>query len=126
MKKNLIFLLMVVLWALCPVVGSAEGTQGNQVMENVAEKAIGEFLGNGYTEDGIYYEVYGETVILRSSEYVTVNRKVIYEGMVQPRSTLYWEEQINGEYYAGTLSLLNYYIDSNETIAVYTGKLYKK
>lgn len=127
MKKKILILAAIVMLVYCPVECFAKEQQVSILSENMMDKVTKEFfLLNGYTEEGIYYEVYGETELSRSSEAVSVERTVIYESIVIPSSTIAWEEQINGEMYAGNLSLVKYSFSSGKTIAKYTGTLYKK
>lgn len=86
----------------------------------------GEYITRGYTAEGVYYEVYGETTYMRSAECLTVTRTVVYDGDVIPNNSVYWTEEINGGTYAGTLFLQRYSYMSNQTTAWYTGNIYKK
>ena len=86
----------------------------------------GEFISSGYTEEGIYYEVYGTQSVTRALESMFVTRTVVYDGIVQPDSTIYWKEYMNGEAYAGTLKLAEFDYSSGQTTAVYEGTLNKK
>lgn len=126
MRRNILFVLSIVVLALCPLKCNATEQKDTLMFEESAIELEKGFIKEGYTEEGIYYKVYGENVVSRSSEYITVNRTIVYEGEVRPASTIYWEEQINGEMYTGTLLLLKYSISSGKTTAVYTGKLYKQ
>ena len=86
----------------------------------------GEFISSGYTEEGVYYEMYGIQTMVRALGSVFVTRTVVFEGAVQPDSTMYWKEYIDGEAYAGTLSLIKFDYSSGQTTAVYEGTLNKK
>lgn len=82
-------------------------------------------ISSGYTEEGIYYEVYGSTpnTFLRGA--LSVTRKITYNGKVNPPSSIYWRENISGVNYAGTLTLIDfmYYADTNQTTATYSGTI---
>lgn len=84
----------------------------------------------GYTEDGIYYEVYFEILekdvafCADGVEHVTV--RLTYDSIIVPPSTLDWEEEIEGELYSGTLKLQSYTFQGNKTIATYYGALYRQ
>ena len=80
---------------------------------------------SGYTDEGIYYEVHGETASQRSADSQYVVRYVTYSGKVNPQSQLSWNEIINGRTYTGTLSLTEKFYDKSEniTMATYAGTL---
>lgn len=124
MKKSIVVLMVTIMFALCSMECVAESSVEIEKSADNVESVLGTYVGCGYTETGIYYEVYGENISYYASETVTVTRTVVYEGIVQPSSTLYWEEEIDGEWYAGTLSRVKYNISNNKTTAVYTGTLY--
>lgn len=86
-------------------------------------------ISDGYTIDGVYYEVYEI-----STEYsanisrdvytvVEVTREFRYDGIVAPPSQKYYYEIINGYTYDGTLNLSRFYFEDGNTHAVYTGTL---
>ena len=82
-------------------------------------------LSSGYTEDGTYYEVYGEQSVQRGAvNYVT--RQVVYSGDVIPPMKIEWKETISGKLCSGTLQLRRSTYDKkeNKTLAVYEGYLY--
>ncbi len=85
---------------------------------------------SGYTEDGIYYEVYfvipekDVDFCADGVEHVMVKRT--YDSIIVPPSTLDWEEEIDGELYSGTLKLQSYVFQGNKTIATYYGALYRQ
>ena len=118
------FVLMFLYFVLCPLECFAEEYPERET-ESLLEGIEGQYINSGYTESGIYYEVYGVTIDIQISEYVTVSRTIVYEGDIEPSSTIFWGEWINGEWYTGTLSLLRYNTVLNQTSAVYIGKLYK-
>lgn len=65
-------------------------------------------VGEGYTSEGIYYEVYvaedlAENDIVLCGASVSVTREVIYSGVVKPQTEISWREKINGSYYSGVL-----------------------
>lgn len=85
---------------------------------------------SGYTEDGIYYEVHF-VIMQEDVEFCTdgvehVMVKWTYDSIIVPPSTLYWEEEIDGELYSGTLKLQSYVFQGNKTIATYYGALYRQ
>lgn len=84
------------------------------------------FIQSGYTEDGIYYEVHGEPPAQYRSISQEVTRQVTYEGKVNPPQQLYWEEQIYGITYTGTLQLVGLIYRNNQTIASYKGIITSK
>ena len=51
---------------------------------------------------------------------------IVYNGVVRPSSTMEWEELIGNAMYSGTLSLSSFSVKDEKTVAVYTGKLYRK
>lgn len=85
---------------------------------------------NGYTDEGMYYELYFEVVdedVSICSESVRhVTLKVTYDSITIPQETMYWTETIDGELYAGYLGLKTYQFSGNKTIATYIGDLYKQ
>lgn len=84
------------------------------------------FIKSGYTENGIYYEVHGESLAQCRSISQTVTRQVTYQGEVNPPQQLYWEETSHGITYAGTLQLVDLVYMNNQTIASYTGVITSK
>lgn len=81
---------------------------------------------SGYTDDGIYYEVYGQTSVQSRSDSISVARQVVYEGRVNPEKQIFWQETIDGVAYTGTLKLAQIIYGKNKTIAVYEGILIVK
>lgn len=82
---------------------------------------------SGYTEEGIYYEVYVNTDIANFTTYTTRVPYSIYlsfYGYVYPNPTIYYAETLNGIKYVGTLELQNYYHADGITTAYYEGTLY--
>lgn len=81
----------------------------------------------GYTSEGIYYEVYDTetSVSLERAVGDTVNviREFRFSGIIVPPSTRIWYENISGTDYSGTLKLYNYSYENNTTIAYYRGTL---
>ena len=70
-------------------------------------------VGEGYTSEGIYYEVYvaedlAENDIVLCGASVSVTREVIYSGVVKPQTEISWREKINGSYYSGVLTISKY------------------
>lgn len=120
----MLFIAMVLLET--PLTCSAQDYQGKQADCAFTDMASGDFITSGYTEDGIYYEVYEEGISTYSAGYITISRTVVYDGVVRPSSTLEWEELIGDTMYSGTLSLASFSIKDGKTEAVYTGKLYRE
>ena len=88
-------------------------------------------VGEGYTSEGIYYEVYvaedlAENDIVLCGASVSVTREVIYSGVVKPQTEISWREKINGSYYSGVLTISKYSYTTSQTVATYTGVLYKE
>ncbi len=88
-------------------------------------------VGGGYTSEGIYYEVYvaedlAENDIVLCGASVSVTREVIYSGVVKPQKEISWREKINGSYYSGVLTISKYSYTTSQTVATYTGVLYKE
>ena len=50
---------------------------------------------------------------------------MVYDGIIKPDSTIFGEESISGELYAGTLTLFRYQFTSGKTVDEYVGKLYR-
>ena len=84
-----------------------------------------DYLRNGYTSEGIYYEVFGEQINPNIKGIISVERQIIYNGKITPTSTLEWKEEIDGVSYSGTLKLVFYTYNTtqNTTIAWYSGTL---
>ena len=80
-------------------------------------------VGGGYTSEGIYYEVY---VAEDLAENDIVLWEVIYSGVVKPQKEISWREKINGSYYSGVLTISKYSYTTSQTVATYTGVLYKE
>lgn len=81
----------------------------------------------GYTSEGIYYEVYDiETNVAQeraAGDTIDVIREIRFNGIVTPPSTQTWQESISGTYYTGTLKLYRCSYENNTTIAYYRGTL---
>ena len=52
--------------------------------------------------------------------------EVIYSGVVKPQKEISWREKINGSYYSGVLTISKYSYTTSQTVATYTGVLYKE
>lgn len=97
----------------------------------VKAQGNGEKVGQGYTIEGIYYEVYvsddidGENVAICGTG-VSVVREVVYSGLVTPEKTITWREMIGGTYYEGILTLKNFSASKTKTVATYAGTIYKE
>jgi hypothetical protein len=55
--------------------------------------------------------------------YLDVERTVTLSGDVMPDESINWSEVVNGNTYAGTLYLENFYVYNNVTVALYVGQL---
>lgn len=114
MKKICGFLIIVFLTIL-PMNAAAKDNSG---------------IKSGYTEDGIYYEIYyevyedGMVLYADGVEHVTV--QLTYDSIIVPQTTIYWTEKIDGYLYAGNLDLLSYTYQANKTVATYYGSLYRQ
>ena len=84
-------------------------------------------LGTGYTDDGVYYEVYGEPYAgnLNARVSVNVERTVVFVGDVFPPETMNWRETMSDLEMTGTLYLRSfiYNAKTNRTTAIYEGTL---
>ena len=94
-------------------------------------RELSECTGNRISEEGIYYEVYvaedlAENDIVLCGASVSVTREVIYSGVVKPQTEISWREKINGSYYSGVLTISKYSYTTSQTVATYTGVLYKE
>lgn len=88
-------------------------------------------VGEGYTAEGVYYEVFLPENIENSDislcgTSVSVTRKVVYSGIIVPQKELSWGETINGVYYSGVLRLKQFTYTATDTIAIYEGVLYEE
>ena len=123
MKKRISLLLVMIFVLIMPMTCYAAGNAGEATLSS--GKVV--LLGSGYTEDGIYYEVYGEPVSGNpgSRANLYVERSVTFVGEVYPPETLDWQEVINGVEWVGYLTLdYFYYVRStNRTTAHYYGTL---
>lgn len=92
---------------------------------NVCAQENSMMISNGYTENGIYYEVYGTLPNTNLRGTIEVSREIIYNGKIKPSATITWTENIDGIKYSGTLTLKKflYNATSNKTIATYSGIL---
>lgn len=82
-------------------------------------------LASGYTEDGVFYEIFGESPMSQSSLTRYAMRTVVYQGKITPQRQIPWEETINGIKYSRTLSLRRFHYDpeENTTTVTYEGIL---
>lgn len=81
-------------------------------------------LTTGYTENGVYYEIYSEyTYIQRSGVSLLITREVVYASNTVPPREIPWQKRINSLTYTGTLHLKNSAYDpkTNKTTATYQG-----
>ena len=100
-------------------------------MTPTVSRELSECTVNRISEEGIYYEVYAvedlegnDIALYRAS--VSVTREVIYSGIVKPQTEISWREKINGSYYSGVLTISKYFSTTSQTIATYSGVLYKE
>lgn len=86
-----------------------------------------EVIMSGYTDSGIYYEVYGITdnSVYGLRNTIAVERVVVFYGRVTPEATMNWSEKIGNRTYSGTLKLYsyNYSVADQITTAYYRGNL---
>lgn len=86
-------------------------------------------ISDGYTSEGIYYEIYEiDTDYCESNsraigDSIIVTREFLYYGIVSPPTQKYYYETISSSTYAGTLSLSSFYFKNGNTYATYTGTL---
>lgn len=125
---NKIFLGLVLLFGLLPIKGYASDSFKSEVRYFEFIEADEAFIASGYTDNGVYFEVYGKQYDTRALDGILVTRTFIYEGQIQPESTMRIKEYINGDAYSGTLNLTAFYYNYNENIteAEYQGMLYKR
>lgn len=88
-------------------------------------------VGEGYTAEGVYYEVFlaeemENSDISLCGTSVNVTREVRYYGIIIPQKELSWGETINGIYYSGILRLRQFTYTTTDTIATYEGVLYEE
>ena len=77
--------------------------------------------------DEVYVaEDLAENDIVLCGASVSVTREVIYSGVVKPQTEISWREKINGSYYSGVLTISKYSYTISQTVATYTGVLYKE
>lgn len=84
----------------------------------------------GYTDDGVYYEVFEENrcfnlSALKSQDSHRVNLSVRYDGVIIPPGTYFYSRNYNNEMYSGTLNLRSYIVKDRKTIARYSGNIYR-
>lgn len=100
------------------------------MMSSIGVTAQETLFRSGYTDEGIYYELYfavmNEEVSSCAEGVKHITLRVTYDYITIPASTLYWEEEVDGEVYAGNLKLDNYMFSGNKTIVTYVGDLYKQ
>ena len=103
------------------------------ISRKVLSKVLRSFVKNfeRLQSEGIYYEVYvaedlAENDIVLCGASVSVTREVIYSGVVKPQKEISWREKINGSYYSGVLTISKYSYTTSQTVATYTGVLYKE
>lgn len=113
-KKALLILFITVFSSLIPTITANAQEYGKALYE-------------GYTEDGIHYTVYeinqSDEIAVFSSSY-TVERRIVFDGLLTPPSSIQVMESERGSYYSGTLYLISYNQLNNKTTAIYKGTLY--
>jgi len=130
LKKAILCLLSVALLFSSSLTVFASDIDEHAIISEFVTEGV--FVEAGYTEDGIYYEIYDNLTIIddirtRASGSVYVERSIYFSGTsVTPQSTTSWTETINGKVYSGTLSLKSYAKDYIYSItqANYKGYLY--
>ena len=83
------------------------------------------FVESGYTNDGVYFEVYDmikEMQSNSSSKYIT--QEIVYNTILTPNDTLTCSRIYDGVTYSGTLGLYKYQWTSGKTHAFYQGYIY--
>ena len=84
------------------------------------------YLGDGYLNNGIHYEIY--RVDVDTNHLLSVNESysvdISYDGFVEPPKTYECSVYIDGILHKGTLKLTAVKYKASKTIATYTGKLY--
>lgn len=87
-------------------------------------------IANGYTEEGIYYEIFSEpenevSYLATDSKYVKRTVKY-YSATVTVPTNIFWEEDMAGVLYSGNLKLSKYVRDyeKNVTTAYFEGYIY--
>lgn len=108
-----------------PINVSASESLFAEKATNHSQNSKNNFIGSGYNEAGIHYEIYGENILTCSSSSLIITRTVIYDAIVKPNDTLYWQENISGTLYSGTLSLIEFSFNNGKTTAIYQGTVYK-
>lgn len=100
------------------------------MMSSISVMAQETLFRSGYTDEGIYYELYFSIVNKEVSscaegvKHVTV--QLTYNYNTFPPATLSWTEEIDGESYTGNLNLETYIFNGSKIIATYSGNLYKQ
>lgn len=127
MKKWMIFCITLICTLSIPITCMAKtSTSPIETISPVSTDGL-TLLGSGYTEDGVYYEVYGEEVTTNPSARVAieVERTVVYDGKIFPPQTISWVEEIGVLECSGTLTLSSFYYNAttNKTTAIYVGTL---
>ena len=121
MKKN-VFILFSFLLCLCMY---------TPVTVHAREISVNKYLTEGYTTEGIHYTIYDVPMsatpttmsLQRAATQLYVVRQIHFDGYIRPQNSWFFAEQINGHIYTGTLSLTDYKLISNKTIATYKGYL---
>lgn len=123
MKKRIILFVMMLCLLAMPMTCLASDLSYDPGM--ITENMV--LLDSGYTEDGVYYEVFGEPINVNVGARVLldVDRTVVYVGEVFPPETMEWTEKISGVEMSGTLYLQSFLYNArtNRTTAYYSGTL---
>ena len=123
MRKQLLILVTMLCMLAFPL--NAFASESHNDTYAVSESML--LLGTGYTDDGVYYEVYGEpyTGNINARVSVNVERTVVFVGDVFPPETMNWREFMSDLEMRGTLYLRSfiYNASTNRTTAIYEGTL---
>ncbi len=125
--RKLLFIVMVIgVCLLFPMKCKANEVAVYDIYSEVDILYYGQYLQEGYTEDGIHYTIYGDSTIMpMSSSSYNVTRTYIFDEIIVPVKARYYSEKKGGIYYGGTIYLISVQYESGKTIAVYSGTLYQ-
>lgn len=62
-KKSIVALMVTIMFAMCSMECVSESSVEIEKSADNVESVLGTYVGCGYTETGIYYEVYGNAVL---------------------------------------------------------------
>jgi len=124
MKKIILLFFITCIFAF-PINCMAKSPSSLDFCEAQTEATNLPFISSGYTEDGVYYEVYGEEITANPNTRLSIEieRTVVFTGRIFPPQTLDWVEIIGLYEYKGTLNLTSFYYDAanNKTTGIYSG-----